>query len=585
MKTDVSEQITLHGIAASPGIAIGPFCIFAGHKLNIEEHSLKLKDLDDEVQRFREAVAASRRDLLRSRDLVISQQNDEIAEILDGQIALMGDEIFLQEIVSKIIENRKNAESVVFAIFRERQEYFHNLESEYFRDRAWDLKALKKLIIAKLQGNEINYHINDYAIIAAHDLAPNDTVNFDRKKILGMVVETGGKTSHSAILARSLEIPCVVGVPNLMTAIGEAGTMIIDGRSGDVIIHPEPEVLEDYKARKKHYEKIESDLLQESIMPVQSCCGENVELLANLELSDEIQAVRHVGAKGIGLLRTEGLFFEAHGLPEEEEQFGWYDKIARAMLPHPVTIRTMDFGGDKAIPAIVFPAEDNPFLGWRAIRFSLDSPNLFKIQLRAILRASRHQNVRIMLPFIAAVSEVTRSLELIETCKAELLAENLVFDEAVKVGIMIETPAAAMMTDLLAEEVDFFSIGTNDLTQYALAVDRGNEKIASLYDHFNPGVLRLIRQTIESAEKTGTPVSMCGEMAGDPLAIVPLLGMGLRSFSAAPIMLPSISKIIRETNIAEASRVTEDIFKLRNTSAIKAYLTEYAETHFRDFLF
>lgn len=589
MKKSPAKSISMHrfeGIPASPGISIGPVSIFAGDKLLVEEYPIRIKDIDNEVRRFRNTVSEVINDLEQSKKYTENNYGHELAEIFSAQIALLEDEAFLSEVDSGIIEQRKNVEYVVFNLFKERKEYFLSQKNEYFKDRAYDILALKNLILAKLQGHIETYALTTLSIVVAPDLSPKDTINFDRRKILGFAVDHGGRTSHTAILARSLEIPCVVGLHNFSTIAQNGDTAIIDGSTGTVILNPDKKTLSQYEKKQQHFEKVESNLLNEAVLPVYTPCGVAVELMANLELKDEIKAVKHVGAKGIGLLRTEGVFIEANHMPDENKQTEIYSYVASQMAPLPVTIRALDIGGDKVISGLSFPTEANPFLGWRAIRFLLESKTVFKHQLRAILRSSaKDKNIKIMLPLITTIDEVRNSKLMIEECKRELRKEKIKFDNKIELGIMVETPVSALMCEAFADEVDFFSIGTNDLTMYTLAVDRGNEKISKLYNHFHPGVIQLIKKVIDVSAKKGIPVSLCGEMAGDSMATILLLGLGLRKFSAAPIMIPAISKIIRETRISEAKKIANKVLKMKTTEEVEKYLSDYTNNVFGNIIY
>lgn len=560
--------------------------LFAGHRLIIDEYPVRIKNIGDEVKKFRDAVKFVIKDLKQTKLSTETHYGKELADIFSAQILILKDEVFLEEIDKGIIDQRKNAEYMVYTVFRERQEFFLKQKNEYFKDRAWDIQALKRQIIAKLKGQEESYSLSRLSIVVASDLTPKDTVTFDRRKILGFAVDHGGKTSHTAILARSLEVPCVVGLHNFSTIVEDKDLVIIDGSSGLVYLNPDKETVEEYKEKQRQFDQLESELLLEAGLPVSTKCGQNVEILANLELQDEVSAVLHVGAKGVGLLRTEGLFLESEQLPDEALQTEIYSQIANELSQMPVTIRTLDIGGDKAISQIAFPPEANPFLGWRAIRFSLESTKIFKQQLKAILKASGlHKNIKIMLPFITTVEEIRQTKALLVECKNELRKKRSKFDADIELGIMIETPGAALLSRVLVKEVDFFSIGTNDLTQYTLAVDRGNEKIAKLYSHFHPGVLELIKKVISVADKNKIPVSLCGEMAGDINATIILLGLGLRVFSATPIMIPAISKIIRKTTIKEAERIADKVINMSSSEEVEKYASKYVKKIFGNIIY
>jgi len=423
------------------------------------------------------------------------------------------------------------------------------------------------------------------AIIIARDLTPTDTITIDRHKILGFATDMGGKTSHASLVARSYEVPAVVGLRDIVKQVGSGDRVILDGTAGVAILNPTTSTIKKYRKRQIKQHAISKKLGTLRDLPARTLDGKNIELAANIEFADEIDSVVAHGACGIGLFRTEYLYLKAATLPTENEQFEVYREIAERMRPYPVIIRTMDLGGDKAPQSITIPPEENPFLGWRAIRISLELQEIFLAQLRAILRASALGNVKILLPMISGLGELKEVLEIIDRAKEQLKRKNQEYSEATEVGVMIEVPSAAVLADIIAERVDFLSIGTNDLVQYVLAVDRGNERIAHLYQNLHPAVLRLLRDVIRKAHEKGAWVGMCGEMAADPLATVLLIGMEIDELSVSPIAVPEIKRIIRNVDFPEAASLVRKMMDLSTAAEIEHFMMRYMRRKFKDMVF
>ncbi len=455
-------------------------------------------------------------------------------------------------------------------------------QDEYLNERSLDFRDMSNRIL-----NQLLYfkqpslsELDEPVIIVSHNLMPSDAIGMRKDMVKGIATDAGGKTSHTAILARSLEIPAVLGLMDISRYVKNDDDIIIDGNSGKVIVNPDKKTESRYRTTKIKWEKHEKDLLQLNILAAETRDGKLINLEANIEIPEEVESVILHGADGVGLFRSEFLYIQPNKFPNEEEQYIAYKSVLQSLKGKTVTIRTLDLGGDKRVPGLNTIEENNPILGWRAIRFCLSRPDIFKTQLRALLRASIYGNLKVMFPMISGIEEVEHSFEIYKEAKAELKAEGIEYNEDIPMGIMIEIPSAALTTDILAKKVDFFSIGTNDLIQYTVAVDRGNERIAYLYEPFHPGVLRLIQLTIENGHKQGIPVGMCGEMASDPLATVILIGMGLDEFSMSAISIPEIKRIIRSINVLDAEEVVGNIMEMRSYSEISEYVKNWMRSYF-----
>jgi len=455
-------------------------------------------------------------------------------------------------------------------------------KDEYLRERVFDIKDIERRLLLRLLGRKQKtlHHLDDDVIVLAHELAATHTASMHEERVTGFATDLGGCTSHAAIMARSLQIPAVVGLHEATELIRQGETVIIDGTLGILVYRYDQAVLDYYLERKRKHEEFERGLLVEKDAPAVTVDGRRFEVAANIEIPDEVRAALSHGAEGVGLFRTEYLFITGDEIPTEDEQYEAYRSVVSLVSPATVVVRTVDLGGDKFGPRGAPEPEDNPFLGWRGIRYSLSQPHLLLRQLRAILRASAHGNVKIMLPMISSLHEVWDARQVLEAAKQELRARGTDFDDDVPLGVMIETPADAMIADELAHEVDFFSIGSNDLVQYTLAVDRGNDRVAYLYDTFHPAVLRLLEKTIKAAKKRKRWVGICGEMAGDPLATLFLVGLGVDEFSTVPAVVPEIKSIIRSTSYAYARRIAGKALKMKTGSEVRRYLEQIFRVKF-----
>lgn len=560
----------IKGIDASPGVAIGKIFLYQEKELELNYN--KVTDTDKEVERLLSGQAETKVQLEAIREKTRAKLGDEKAAIFDGHITLLEDEDLVDEVKMKIEDEKKSAELALHEGIEEYCEMIANLDDEYLRERVADLRDIAKRWMNNILGVEVidlgNLPAN--TVIVAKDLTPSDTAQMDLQNVKGFVTEIGGKTAHSAIMARSLEVPAVVGTKEIMGSLVSGQTIIVDALTGDVIVNPTEEEITTYTEKRDKYLADKEELRKLAKEEAITKDGHRVSTWANIGSPNDLDGVLRNGADGIGLYRTEFLFMNNDRLPSEDEQFAAYREVAERMEGKPVTIRTMDIGGDKALPYMKLPHEDNPFLGYRALRVCLDRVDMFKTQLRALLRASAFGQVKIMFPMVINITEVRKSKALLEECKAELRAEGVAFDENVKVGIMIETPATAFRARQFAEEVDFFSIGTNDLTQYTLAVDRGNENISELYDTYNPAVLQAIKFAIDGAHEAGITISMCGEFAGDETATELLLGLGLDAYSMSAISIPKIKRNLINTSFADSKVLAEEALKLDTAAEIRA---------------
>ena len=556
------KEVILDVVPIVPGVAMGPVHHFRKFSFNIEDFDYLIESVEGELDRFRIACSKTINFLKKTKKLSNVIYEDQFLDIFESQIVLLEDKIFLDEIENFIKDKKSSAALAVFTVFREKMDYFMGLENEYFRERALDIQDLKHKLLHAIFGLGTEYQISIPSVVFADYLSPSDTVHFNRNLILGFVTDTGGKTSHAAIIARSLHLPYVINNRNLSKIVQSDDLIIVDAYTGKMVINPTEGTIESYKEQKKKYLDIELNLLKESKLPTTTLDGIHVDVMANVEFLHEIDDIMNSGANGIGLFRTEGVFLEKDSLPDEEEQYQIYRRFSEEMKDLPVVLRTLDAGGDKILKDLEQPEEQNPFLGWRAIRFCIDEQDIFKTQLRAILRANINNNIKILIPMVSCLREIRETKKIIEEVKNELTSQGEIFYPDTEIGIMIEIPAAAIMSDVFAKEVDFLSFGTNDLTQYTLAVDRTNQKIARLFNDMHPAVLRLMQMTIKNANSLEKEISICGELAGNPEAIAILLGLGLRKLSMSPYLIPKIKKIIRSFSVAECENLVEKILTL-----------------------
>jgi phosphotransferase system enzyme I (PtsI) len=569
------KEVILDVVPIVPGVAMGPVHHFRKFSFNIEDFDYLIESVEGELDRFRIACSKTINFLKKTKKLSNVIYEDQFLDIFESQIVLLEDKIFLDEIENFIKDKKSSAAMAVFTVFREKMDYFMGLENEYFRERALDIQDLKQKLLHAIFGLGTEYQISVPSVVFADYLSPSDTVHFNRNLILGFVTDTGGKTSHAAIIARSLHLPYVINNRNLSKIVQSDDLIIVDAYTGKMVINPTEGTIESYKEQKKKYLDIELNLLKESKIPTTTLDGIHVDVMANVEFLHEIDDIMNSGANGIGLFRTEGVFLEKDSLPDEEEQYQIYRRFSEEMKDLPVVLRTLDAGGDKILKDLEQPEEQNPFLGWRAIRFCIDEQDIFKTQLRAILRANINNNIKILIPMVSCLREIRETKKIIEEVKNELTSQGEIFYPDTEIGIMIEIPAAAIMSDVFAKEVDFLSFGTNDLTQYTLAVDRTNQKIARLFNDMHPAVLRLMQMTIKNANSMEKEISICGELAGNPEAIAILLGLGLRKLSMSPYLIPKIKKIIRSFSVAECENLVEKILTLSSALEVVEHAKKF----------
>ena len=523
---------TLQGIAASDGIAIAKVYTLTEPDLTVTK--VTVEDSEKEVSRLDDALAASIKDVELIKETALKNLGEEEAQVFDAHLMVLSDPELIGQVKDSITSNKVNAESALKEVTDMFISIFAGMEDNpYMQERAADIRDVSKRILAHLLGVKIPSPatIKDEVIIVAADLTPSDTAQLNRQYVKAFVTDIGGRTSHSAIMARSLEIPAIVGTKEVTSTAKDGDIIIVDGLSGDVFLNPSEEVVAEYRAKAEAFalQQAEWEKLKDSKTYTKD--GHQVELAANIGTPKDLEGVVNNGAEGVGLYRTEFLYMDSHEMPTEEDQFEAYKAVLEGMNGKPVVVRTMDIGGDKELPYLPLPHEMNPFLGYRAIRISLNEPEMFRTQLRALLRASVYGKLRIMFPMIATLNDFRGAKALLEEEKAKLIAEGVAVSDDIQVGIMIEIPAAAMLADQFAKEVDFFSIGTNDLIQYTMAADRMNEQVSYLYQPYNPSILRLINNVIKAAHAEGKWAGMCGEMAGDQTAVPLLVGMGLDEFS------------------------------------------------------
>ncbi|HTD86132.1 MAG TPA: phosphoenolpyruvate--protein phosphotransferase [Candidatus Binatia bacterium] len=548
------------GIPVSPGVSRGKIIVLTRSQNRVPEQHLAEADLPSEVQRFEQALVNTRHQILEMQEQVSERLGAQEGAIFDAHLLVLEDPVFIEEVTRRIQNERLTAEYAFQQVADRFIAGLSAIDDEYLRERAADMRDVTSRILNNLLGNSEDREgcrLTEPCIIISHDLSPSQTAQLDKRFVLAFGTDIGSKTSHTAIMARSLRIPAVVGLERASKVMSNGQYALLDGFNGLVIINPTDQTLFEYGQLARRQITLEEKLSETREQAAVTLDGVRVMLSANIEQPTDTEGVIQSGAEGVGLFRTEYLFINRDTLPTEEEQYQAYRQVATTLQPGPVIIRTLDLGGDKFLSHLQVPQEMNPFLGWRAIRFCLQERDIFRSQLRAILRASAEGNVKMMYPMISSVTEVDQANALLEEYKAELRKESIPFNENLDVGVMIEIPSAALAADALARKVDFFSVGTNDLIQYSLAVDRLNEKIAHLYEPTHPAILKLIHMSVEAARKNGIWVGVCGEMAADPQVAPLLLGLGVEELSVAPLSVPRIKFLIRRMKMNEARELAD----------------------------
>ena len=572
--TVVSENQKLKGIPVSPGIIFGKARVIDRSRVKIlYQYLIGDRQVNHEVDRFREALRVTKEHIgtLRNR---MPESLQAHGFILDTHLMILDDSMLSEATVQTILEEKINAEWALKKSVQRIHKLFEQIEDAYIRERIHDVDNMAQRILRNLSGKEQESlaEIEERVIIVAHDLSPVDTSEMNIGKIMGFITDVGGRTSHTAIMAQSLKIPAVVALETATQTIPDGTLLIVDGNTGEVIINPDDETLIAYQEKQLEHEKHESSILRLSHLPAETVDGRHITVRANIEFLEEVVVARDHGAEGIGLYRTEFLFLRSRDLPTEEEMFEDYKEVAEILAPQPVTIRTVDLGGDKFSSALSLSEEMNPALGLRAIRFCLKEKKIFRRQLRAILRASAFGHVRLMFPMISGLQEVLDARQALHEAMEALDQEGLTFDPNIEVGIMIEVPSAVTVADLLARHVDFFSIGTNDLIQYALAIDRINEHVAYMYQPFHPAVLRMIRDVVQAGRAAGIEVALCGEMAGDALCAPILVGLGLEELSMNAGSIPTVKHVIRSLSAEQAEAEVKQIFQLSTSQEVREFM-------------
>lgn len=570
------EVIRLRGIGVSPGIAMGEAMLAESVVFTSRREIIPEDQVEEELRRLRRAVERTKAELKILKDSIQSQVGEQQAFIFDAHLLILDDQMLLSNLEKVITEEKVKAEWAISQVNNYFTGLFDSLEDEYFKQRKTDISDVLARVYRNLERKREKKEESDKPIIlVAHELLPSEAAhNLSRRKVMGVALDMGGKTSHTAILARSLGIPAVVGLHDVSLRVKNGDFLIIDGTDGEVIINPTPAVRREFQSKKEKYEAYQRELKKIARLKPETLDGVRFTPLANIELPDEVQAAFSYGAEGIGLFRSEFIYLQRPTMPSEEDHLLVYQQMARSTYPKPVYIRTIDIGGEKSLPHLNIEKEPNPALGLRAIRFSLKNRELFKIQLRAILKASVKKNVRLLVPMITELEEVVELKNILEEVKTELRSAGVPFDENIPVGAMIEVPGAAVLIEELIQELDFVSIGTNDLIQYHLAVDRGNESVSYLFKPHHPAVLRLLAKVIRTVNQAGKEVAVCGEMAADPLSAIILLGLGLRNFSMNPIFIPKIKKALRAVEARTAEEAVVEAIKLKTATEVEEFMIE-----------
>jgi phosphotransferase system enzyme I (PtsI) len=576
MDTEHAEEV-FHGIPASPGIAIGEAFVVNVEDLAVSEDHISADRVQAEIALFESALKETEVELDKLHRTLEDEMGEDHAKILDSHRLILADEQMKKDTISLIEKERVNAAYAFSAVLDKVLTAFMNIKDDYLKERAEDVRDVKRRVTRNLLGQKVEglANLRKKAIVVAKSLTPSDTAGLKKRYVLAFVSDFGGSTSHAAILARSYGIPAVVGLDGFSARARPYDRIVVDGNTGQVIINPLPETVKSYREAQAKFLELEQELLKLKDYPAVTLDGHTIELSGNIENDDEVDGLISHGARGIGLFRTEYFFITRDTLPSEEEQYRFYSKIVKRVDPDPVIIRTLDVGGDKIAHWIAGNPEANPFMGWRGIRFTLSRKDIFKTQLRAIFRAAAHGRVRIMFPMVSVMEEVLAARAICDEVVEDLKRERYKIGENVEIGIMIETPSAVALADRLAQEVDFFSIGTNDLIQYALAVDRGNSRISYLYDELHPSILKLVHDTVRAAHKNKIWVGICGEMPTRVRAALMVIGLGIDELSASPVHIPEIKKIIRTITYDETKSLVRKALQKSTSAQVRELLDRF----------
>jgi phosphotransferase system enzyme I (PtsI) len=578
----MSTAIT-KGIIASPGIRIGKAYVFQSEKIIIPKYTISEHDVVAEISRFGLALEQTKNEIKKIQEQIASNLSKDTSDIFTSHLMVLEDPLIEEKVRRAIIEKRKNAEWTINDISLELINSLATIEDDYLRERIIDISDINRRLIANLQktASPTLQNINEEVIVFATDLTPSETALMNKEHILAFVTDKGARTSHTAIMARAMEIPAIVGTLDATSLVKNDDMVIVDAVHGQIIIDPSADEIKEFRRYQEDFLELELELAKLTNLPARTYDAEEIFIYGNIDIPEEMKIIKDHGAQGIGLFRSEFLFLDK-SLPDEEKQFLEYKRVVEYFNPSPVTIRTIDVGADKVYSYTIPYKERNPSLGCRAIRFSLENEALFKIQLRAILRASHYGNVKLMFPMITTVEEFKKSRKITEDIMEELRREKMPFDEKINIGLMVEVPSAVINADILAKYADFFSVGTNDLVQYLLAVDRISEKIAYLYNPLNLSVLRFLKQIVEVAGRDAIPLSICGEMAGEPHYTMVLLGLGFRHLSMGPIYMHQVKKMVRSVSIKECVKLVESLFKLEDTEDIETMVRKKFKEKFYD---
>ncbi|ATC65918.1 phosphoenolpyruvate--protein phosphotransferase [Nibricoccus aquaticus] len=579
MEARAKNEVVVPGIAASQGIAYGQVFLYIQSDVEIPSYQVDADKRIEEISRFEHALLVTRQQIQKIRDEVEKNLGADEARIFDAHLLVLEDQALISETIREFETTSKNIETCFNKVSQRYIKAFSEIDDEYLRERAGDIRDVAQRMLQNLlgQAGQNLSKLADKRAVVANDISPSDAASIDRSQAIALVTDSGSKTSHAVIVARSMKIPAVVGVRDMTRRVRNGDWILVDGYDGQVIINPTEQTLFRYGKIQLQKKGFEQRMFDASKLPAVTLDGAAVILRANIEKVDEVKLVRENSASGVGLFRTEFLYLSDNRVPSEEEQYAAYKAVAEAFPDEPVVIRTLDLGGDKPMTGNpdLFPEESNPFLGFRAIRFCLEHKEIFKDQLRAILRASAHGKVQLMYPMISGSEELARANAVLEECRAELKKDGVAFDAKMAVGAMIEIPSAAVTADILAKECDFFSIGTNDLIQYLLAIDRVNDRIAHLYEPTHPAVLRTIKQIVDEAHRQKIKVSVCGEMAGDPVYVPLLLGLGVDELSMTPPLLPAVKYLVRAMKMSEAKKLAKDALELTSPKEIYALADKF----------